>query len=559
MWMKEQCEKIEELEKYSKTEEMYKVVKNLRKKKPKPISKQGMKKKDGEITADVEENKEIWTEYIKELYDSQANDIMSEMENQEEENENDFRMRIDEEEVRKAIKELKYNKALGSDNIPSEALKALGPCAITRITLLINQIYDSGIWPEDLLKTILVPIPKKPNATECKEFRTISFICHLTKAITRILIKRIESKIEQHLGEDQFGFRKGRGTRDAMGCMRMMGEKMIEVNKNLYVCFIDWEKAFDRVDWNILLRVLKEIHLNWKDRRLIRELYKGQKVIVRIENEETEEITIGRGVRQGCCMSPSPFNLYAEKLLEEALRDTPGIQVGEENVKNLKYADDQAVLATSERALQVMIDNINEAGKRFGMKINAGKTKVMKIGKTERRINLTLEGQRLEQVENFRYLGGLIKSNGSCTEEIRSRIGMGKIAFEKVKDLLTTRRIPLKLRKRFAKCYVWSVVLYGAETWTMRKKEEKYLESFEMWVWRRLEGIKWSDRVRNEEVLRRVDEKREILRTIVNRKRSWLGHILRRNCLQRRRAERKEINRKKEVWNAERCAEWKNF
>ncbi|KAI5718355.1 hypothetical protein M8J77_019970 [Diaphorina citri] len=111
---------------------------------------------------------------------------------------------------------------------------------------------------------------------------------------------------------------------------------------------------------------------------------------------------------------------------------------------------------------------------------------------------------------------------------------MGKIAFEKVKDLLTTRRIPLKLRKRFAKCYVWSVVLYGAETWTMRKKEEKYLESFEMWVWRRLEGIKWSDRVRNEEVLRRVDEKREILRTIVNRKRSWLGHILRRNCLQRR-------------------------
>ncbi|KAI5742530.1 hypothetical protein M8J77_008273 [Diaphorina citri] len=534
MWMKEQCEKIEELEKYSKTEEMYKVVKNLRKKKPKPISKQGMKKKDGEITADVEENKEIWTEYIKELYDSQANDRMSEMENQEEENENDFRMRIDEEEVRKAIKELKYNKALGSDNIPSEALKALGPCAITRITLLINQIYDSGIWPEDLLKTILVPLPKKPNATECKDFRTISFICHLTKAITRILIKRIESKIEQHLGEDQFGFRKGRGTRDAMGCMRMMGEKMIEVNKNLYVCFIDWEKAFDRVDWNILLRVLKEIHLNWKDRRLIRELYKGQKVIVRIENEETEEITIGRGVRQGCCMSPSLFNLYAEKLLEEALRDTPGIQVGEENVKNLKYADDQAVLATSERALQVMIDNINEAGKRFGMKINAGKTKVMKIGKTERRINLTLEGQRLEQVESFRYLGGLIKSNGSCTEEIRSRIGMGKIAFEKVKDLLTTRRIPLKLRKRFVKCYVWSVVLYGAETWTMRKKEEKYLESFEMWVWRRLEGIKWSDRVRNEEVLRRVDEKREILRTIVNRKRSWLGHILRRNCLQRR-------------------------
>lgn len=309
---------------------------------------------------------------------------------------------------------------------------------------------------------------------------------------------------------------------------------MIDVNEDLYVCFIDWEKAFDRVEWNILLRVLKEIELNWKDRRLIRELYKGQKVVVRVEEEETEEITIGRGVRQGCCMSPSLFNLYAEKLLEEALRDTPGIQVGEKHVKNLKYADDQAVLAKSERALQDMIDNINEAGKRFGMKINAGKTKVMKIGKSEGRIHLTLEGQELEQVDNFRYLGGLIKSNGGCTEEIRSRIGMGKIAYEKVKDLLTARRIPLKLRKRFAKCYVWSVVLYGAETWTLRKKEERFLESFEMWVWRRLKGIKWSDKVRNEEVLRRVGENREILRTIKNRKRSWLGHILRRDCLQRR-------------------------
>ncbi|KAL1446126.1 hypothetical protein WDU94_014018 [Cyamophila willieti] len=533
-WMEEQCEKIEELEKYSKTEEMYKVVKNLTKKKPKPIAKQGMKKKDGLITSNIEENKEIWIEYIKDLYDSQANDNMNEMENQDGATDNGPRSRIEEWEVRKAIKELKCNKALGSDNIPSEALKALGPCAITRITHLINQIYDTGIWPEDLLKTVLVPLPKKPNATQCKDFRTISFICHLTKAITRILIKRIESKVEEHLGDDQFGFRKGKGTRDAMGCMRMISERMMDVNKDVYVCFIDWEKAFDRVEWNILLRVLKEIELNWKDRRLIRELYKGQKVVVRVENEETEEITIGRGVRQGCCMSPALFNLYAEKLLEEALKITPGIKIGEENLKNIKYADDQAVLAESERALQIMIDNINEAGKRYGMKINAGKTKVMKIGKTEERIHLTLDGQELEQVEKFRYLGGMILSNGSCTEEIRSRISMGKAAFEKVKDLLIARRIPLKLRKRFAKCYIWSVVLYGAETWTLKKKEEKYLESFEMWLWRRIESIKWSDKVRNEEVLRRVDEERVILKTIKKRKGSWIGHILRRDCLQRR-------------------------
>ncbi|KAI5735245.1 hypothetical protein M8J77_016135 [Diaphorina citri] len=105
----------------------------------------------------------------------------------------------------------------------------------------------------------------------------------------------------------------------------------------------------------------------------------------------------------------------------------------------------------------------------------------------------------LEQVEQFRYLGGMIYTNGSCTQEIRSRISMGKTAFLKVKDLLTARRIPLKLKKRFAKCYIWSVVLYRSETWTLRKKEEKYLESFEMWLWRRMENIKWTDNRQDKE------------------------------------------------------------
>uniref|UniRef100_A0A8D8U6H3 Craniofacial development protein 2 n=1 Tax=Cacopsylla melanoneura TaxID=428564 RepID=A0A8D8U6H3_9HEMI len=215
IWMEEQCEKIEELERYSKIEEMYRVVKNLTTKKAKTISKQGMRRKDGRVTSSEEENKEIWVEYIKELYDSEANERMDEMESQEECDQNRIGTEIEEWEVKKALKELKYNKALGCDNIPSEALKALGPCALARMTHIINRIYDTGTWPEDLLKTILLPLPKKPNATECKDYRTISFICHLTKTITRIMIKRIEKKVEENIGEDQFGFRKGKGTRDA--------------------------------------------------------------------------------------------------------------------------------------------------------------------------------------------------------------------------------------------------------------------------------------------------------------------------------------------------------
>ena len=81
------------------------------------------------------------------------------------------------------------------------------------------------------------------------------------------------------------------------------------------------------------------------------------------------------------------------------------------------------------------------------------------------------------------------------------------------------------------KCYVWSMALYGAETWTLRATDQKSLESFEMWCWRRMEKISWTDHVRNEEVLIRVNEQRNILHGLRKRKANWIGHILRRNCL----------------------------
>ena len=89
----------------------------------------------------------------------------------------------------------------------------------------------------------------------------------------------------------------------------------------------------------------------------------------------------------------------------------------------------------------------------------------------------------------------------------------------------------LNLRKKLVKCYIWSVALYGAETWTLRAADKEHLESFEMWCWRRMEKISWTDHVRNEEVLLRVNEQRNILHEIRKRKANWIDHILRRNCL----------------------------
>ena len=107
---------------------------------------------------------------------------------------------------------------------------------------------------------------------------------------------------------------------------------------------------------------------------------------------------------------------------------------------------------------------------------------------------------------------------------------MAKAAFSKKKTLFTSK-LDLNLRKKLIKCYIWSMALYGAETWPIRAADQKYLESFEMWWWRRMEQISWTDHVRNEEVLLRVNEQRNILHEIRKRKAKWIGHILRRNCL----------------------------
>ena len=140
-----------------------------------------------------------------------------------------------------------------------------------------------------------------------------------------------------------------------------------------------------------------------------------------------------------------------------------------------------------------------------------------------------IDQKQLENVECFKYLGSMLTNEGRCTCEIKSRIAMAKAAFSKKKTLFTNK-LDLNLRKKLIKCYIWIMAFYVAETWTLRTADQKYLESFEMWCWRRME-IGWTDHVRNEEVLLRVHEQRNILHEIRKRKVNWIGHILRRNCL----------------------------
>jgi len=171
-----------------------------------------------------------------------------------------------------------------------------------------------------------------------------------------------------------------------------------------------------------------------------------------------------------------------------------------------------------------MIDKLIEIGRCYGMELNVEKTKVMRISRRPSPVKIMIIQKQLENVESFKYLGSILTNDGRCTCEIKCRIAMAKAAFNQ-KRTLSTSTLDLELRKKLVKCYVWSIALYGAKTWTLRTVDQKHLESSEMWCWRRIEKISWTDHVRNEDVLVRVKEQRNILHEMRKRKANWIGHI----------------------------------
>jgi hypothetical protein len=156
------------------------------------------------------------------------------------------------------------------------------------------------------------------------------------------------------------------------------------------------------------------------------------------------------------------------------------------------------------------------------MEINVEETKVMRISRQPSTVEIMIDKKQLETVKYLKYLGSLT-SDARSALEIRSRIVMAKKAFNKKKKKTFYREFDFNLRKKLTKSYTWNIALYGAETWTLRKVDQEHVERFEMWCWRRMEKINWTDRVRNEEVLHRVKEVKNIVQTIKGRKVNWIG------------------------------------
>ena len=183
------------------------------------------------------------------------------------------------------------------------------------------------------------------------------------------------------LPDVQASFRKGRGTRNQIANICWITKKAREVQKNIYFCFIDYDKAFDCVDHNKLWKILQEMGIPDHLTCLLRNLYAEQETTVRTGHGTTGWFQIGKGVCQGCILSHCLFNLYSEYItrkagLEEA---QAGIKIAGRNINHLRYADDTTLMTESEE-LQSFLVKVKEESEKVGLKVNIQKTKIMAAG-----------------------------------------------------------------------------------------------------------------------------------------------------------------------------------
>ena len=302
----------------------------------------------------------------------------------------------------------------------------------------------------------------------------------------------------------------------------MLCEKYTHHRQYLYHIFIDFKKAFDRVWHKALWATMKNYNIDHDILRAIKGLYNNSTSAVYKDGTIGDWFKTTVGVRQGCLLSPTLFNLFLEKIMTDALDGHVGsVSIGGRPITNLRFADDIDGLAGSEEELRQLVEILVKTSDDYGMEINVGKTKTM-TNHPEGIINpIQVKNEELEEVQKFIYLGATISEDGSKPEIIRI-IAQATAILTKLKIIWKDKNITLKLKIRLMRSLVLSTFIYACESWTLTADIQRRIQTIEMRCFRRLLNINYIDQITNEEVKRRIrleiGQYEKLLSTVKKRK-----------------------------------------
>ncbi|KAK3518340.1 hypothetical protein QTP86_018635, partial [Hemibagrus guttatus] len=473
-----------------------------------------IKDRDGRVLTSEESVQRRWKEYFEELM-NEENEREKRVEGV-----NSVEQKVDKirkDEVRKALKRMKSGKAVGPDDIPVKVWKCLGEAAVEFLASLFNRVLESERMPEEWRRSVLVPIFKnKGDVQSCSNYRGIKLMSHTMKLWERVVEARLRKVVE--ICEQQYGFMPRKSTTGAIFALRILMEKYRDGQRELHCVFVDLEKAYDRVPREELWYCMRKSGVAEKYIRVVQDMYERSRTVVRCAVGQTEEFNVEVGLHQGSALSPFLFAMVIDQLSEEVRQESPW---------TMMFADDIVICSESREQVEENLERWRFALERRGMKVSRSKTEYMCVNEREGSGTVRLQGEEVKKVQEFKYLGSTVQSNGECGTEVKKRVQAGWNGWRKVSGVLCDQNISARIKGKVYRTVVRPAMLYGLETVSLRKRQESELEVAELKMLRFSLGVTRLDRIRNEyirgtaHVGRLGDKVREA-------RLRWFGHVQRR-------------------------------
>ena len=320
-------------------------------------------------------------------------------------------------EVKKAIQNSKKNKSVGLDNLPYEIFKENSSYSL--LTVLFNKIYDYNLVPKIWNISIVKPIPKSSLTDPYVplQYRGISLLSTVYKLFSSLINSRIQNLAEQNrlIDDAQNGFRKNRSCEDHLYALTSIIRNRKREKLDTFVTFVDYEKAFDRINRPLLFYKLRSMGFGGKMLSIIQSIYGNNDVCVNVNGFISPSFQSQIGVKQGDSLSSTLFNIYINDLAKNLNESNKGIKLNDDiKLASLLYADDLAIISDTEENMQELLNILDTWCKRWRMSVNVSKTKIIHFrtaNKPRSNFVFKLNEHVLEYVERYKYLGVVLNEN----------------------------------------------------------------------------------------------------------------------------------------------------
>jgi hypothetical protein len=405
---------------------------------------------------------------------------------------------ITEDEVRIQLNKMKKHKAGDSAGSVAEMLQYGSQELCGILAKLFSKILRFELEPPEAWKESLISVLyKKGDPTMPGNYRPICLLPILYKLFSKIICERITSTLERAQTVDQAGFRAGFSCEDHLLSVVLLVEAYCEHNLPLWLCTVDFAKAFDSVEHASLWAALYEQGEDGHYIRLLASLYENQ--VGKIRGPPiSKSFKIQRGSKQGDPMSPKLFNAVLEKVfkriqLKWAEKDW-GIKVDGKRLTNLRFADDVILVASSKNQVAMMLEDLATAAAEVGLQIHMGKTKVLSNSNENTGGHILMKGKSIEVVSfssSTEYLGRLLTMDSLHDTEISNRIQKGWSKFFVFKSELCGKHVSIKDKFKLFNAVVTPTVLYGSAAWTMNADRTRLLRTAQRRMLRWMLGGVW--------------------------------------------------------------------